>query len=206
MSKPDLGVRCSTGNPEERNQALALLGDSQSKLVVDLISLITLHRLGTSDAVIRAFGKLSIAQSTIDEFQQIINDREGMWSKREGVGVGKQEDQYVKAVMNPEEVRQSIEYLEDVLKWTRENCEVHPCTAALEINQLRKQELDEMLQPFFIDTLLIASQPGYLLLSDDERLRSYAKINLNHDAGTNFHIDGVWTQVVLEHCVNRKSP
>ena len=53
-----------------------------------------------------------------------------------------------------------------------------------------------------MDTLLIASEPGYLLLSDDERLRSYAKIHLNHDAGTNFHIDGVWTQIVLEHCVN----
>ena len=71
------------------------------------------------------------------------------------------------------------------------------------MNQLRKRELDDIFQPFFIDTILIASQPGYLLLSDDERLRSYAKTNLNIDAGTNFHIDGVWTQVVLEHCVNR---
>ena len=203
MSKPDLGVRCSIGNPEEKTQALALLGDLQPKLVVDLISLITIHRLGASDAIIRAFGELSIAQSTIDELQQIINDKEGMWSKREGMGVGKQEDQYVKAVINPEEVRQSIKYLEDILKWIRENCEVHPCTAALQMNQLRKQALDDLLQPPFIDTLLIASQPRHLLLSDDERLRSYAKINLNHDAGTNFHIDGVWTQVVLEHCVSK---
>lgn len=203
MSKPDLGVRCSMGTPEERSHALALLGDPQPKLVVDIISLITLHRLGASDAVIRAFGKLSVGQSTIDELQQIINDREGMWSEREGMGVGKQEDQYVKAAINPEEVRQSIEYLEDILKWIKENCEVHPCTAALEINQLRKQELDEMFQPFFIDALLIASQPGYLLLSDDEPLRSYAKTHFNRDAGTNFHIDGVWTQIVLEHCVNK---
>ena len=203
MSNPDLGVRCSIGNPEERSQALALLGDSQSKLVVDLISLITIHRLEAADAVIKAFGKLGIARSTVDALLYIINERKGMWSKREGMTVGKQGDRYVRVVIPPEEVRQSIEYLENILKWIRENCEVHPCTAALEINQLRKQELDEIFQPFFIDTLLIASQPGYLLLSDDEPLRSYARINFNHDAGTNFYIDGVWTQVVLEHCVNR---
>ena len=42
-----------------------------------------------------------------------------------------------------------------------------------------------------------------MLLSDDERLRSYAATNLNTDAGTDFHIEGVWTQVVLEQCVEK---
>ena len=46
MSKPDLGVRCSTGPPEEWRQALATLEDGQSKLVVDLIALITIHEIG----------------------------------------------------------------------------------------------------------------------------------------------------------------
>ena len=203
MSKPDLGVRCSVGNPEEKSQALALLGDPQPKLVVDLISLMTIHSIGAADAVIKAFGKLGVAQSTIDALQQITNEREGMWSKRKSMSVGKEGDQYVRTIITPEEVRQNVEYLKNVIKWIQESCEVHPCTPALQMNQLRKQELDNMFQPFFIDTLLIASQPGYLLLSDDERLRSYAKINLNHDAGTNFHIDGVWTHVVLEHCVSK---
>ena len=73
------------------------------------------------------------------------------------------------------------------------------------MNQLRKRELDGMLQPLFMDTLLIASQQGHLLLSDDERLRTYAETNFNSDAGTNFHIDGVWTQVALEHCLNQNA-
>ena len=50
---------------------------------------------------------------------------------------------------------------------------------------------------------IIASQPGYLLLSDDEQLRLYAKTGFNSDTGIDFDIDGVWTQVVLEHCVNK---
>ena len=75
MSKPDLGIRCSVGNPEERNQALVLLNDSQPKLVVDIISLMTIYGIGAANTIIKAFGKLRVAQSTIDELQRIINDK-----------------------------------------------------------------------------------------------------------------------------------
>ena len=187
MNNPDLGIRCCVGNREERIQALTSLENSQLKLVVDLISLITLHCLDAADVVVKAFGKLRIAQSTIDELQRIINEREGMWSEREGITVGKQGDQYVKQIINPEDAKHGIKYLKGIIEWIKENCEVEPCTPALEMNQLDKRELNDMLQPFFIDTLLIANQPDYLLLSDDAHLR----------------FDGVWTQIVLEHCVNK---
>ena len=203
MSKPDLGVRCSTGDPDERRQALGLLGRCQIKLVVDLISLMTIHSTGAADAVIKAFGKLGIAQLTIDGLQDIINEREAISLKREGMSVGKQGDQYVKIPINPEDVRRDVEYLKNIIKWIEENCEVLTCDAMLQMNQLRKQEFDDLFQRFFVDSLLIASQPGHLLLSDDESLRSYAKTNFGIESGISCHIDGVWTQVVLEHCVNR---
>ena len=201
-SKPDLGIRCCTGNLEEKTQAFALLEASQSKLVVDPISLVTLHCLEVADTVVKAFGKLGVAQSMIDGFQRIIHEKK-MDSDRERMIVGKQGDRYVKHIITAEEVRREIEYLEDLIKWIRENCEVLSCTAALQMNLLRKRELDSIFQPCFIDSLLIASQPGSLLLSDDERLRLYAKTSFNSDTGTDFHIDGIWTQVVLEHCVNK---
>ena len=200
---PALGVRCSTGDFEERRQALALLGNSQPKLVVDIISLMTLHCLEVTDTVVKAFGKLGIAQSTIDLLLSIINEQKGMWSEREAISPWKEGGQYINYVIKPEDVRRNIERLEDLVKWIRDNCEVHSCTAALQMNLLRKRELDGLFQPFFIDTLLIASQPECLLFSDDEGLRFYAKTGFNSDAGTNFRIDGVWTQVVLEHCVNK---
>ena len=203
MSRPDLGIRCSVGDFQEKRQALALFESSQPKLIVDIISLMTLYCLEATDTVVKAFGKLGIAQSTIDVLQRTIFEREGTWSERESMSIERQGNQYVRINIDPEDVRQNIERLEDLVKWIRENCEVHPCTAALQMNLLRKRELDDLFQPFFIDTLLIASQPGCLLLSDDERLRFYAKTGFNSDAGTNFHIDGVWTQVVLEHCVNK---
>ena len=126
-----------------------------------------------------------------------------MESDRERVIVGKQGNSYVKHIITPEEVQREIEHLKDLIKWIRENCEVYPVTAALQINQLCKRKLDDVFQLSVIDTLLIASQPDHLLLSDDKRLRQYAKTNFSNDTGTDFDIKGVWTQVVLEHCVNK---
>ncbi len=203
MGNPELGIRCSIGDIEERSSILNRLHDSNPKLVVDIISLITLHSLDAADIVVSAFGKLCIAQSTIDELQSIISEREGMWSKREGMIVGKQGNRYVKQIINPDEMKQGIEYLKDIIHWIRQNCDVGQATAGSEMNQLRRRELNDMLQQHFLDTVLLASQPGHLLFSDDGRLRHYAKTSLNSDAGTNFQIDGVWTQVLLEHCVNQ---
>ena len=203
MGNPELGIRCNIGDIEERNNALNLLNHSKPKLVVDIISLITLHSLDAADIVVSAFGKLCIAQSTIDELQRIIREREGMWSKREGMIVGKEGNRYVKQIINPKEMKQGIEYLKNIIHWIRENCEVGQATVGLEMNQLRRRELNDMLQQHFLDTALLASQPGHLLFSDDGRLRHYAKTSLNSDAGTNFQIEGVWTQVLLEHCVKQ---
>ncbi len=203
MGNPELGIRCSFGDLDERNKAHKLLNHSQPKLVVDIISLITLHSLDAADIVVSAFGKLCIAQSTIDELQSIISEREGMWSKREGMIVGKKGKQYIKQIIKPEETKQGIEYLKNIIHWIRNNCEVGQATAGSEMNQLRRRELNDMLQQHFLDTVLLASQPGHLLFSDDGRLRHYAKTTLNSDAGTNFQIDGVWTQVLLEHCVKQ---
>ena len=203
MGNPDLGIRCSIGDIEERSNVLNLLNHSNPKLAVDIVSLMTLHCLDAADIVVNTFGKLYITQSTIDELQSIISEREGMWSKREGTIVGKKGKRYIKQIINPEETKQGIEYLKNIIHWIRNNCEVGQDTVMSQINQLRRRELNDMHQPHFLDTVLLASQPGYLLYSDDGRLRHYAKTSLNSDAGTNFQIDGVWTQVLLEHCVKK---
>ncbi len=203
MGNRDLGIRCSIGDFDERKRVLNLLNQSNPKLALDIISLMTLHCLDAADIVVNTFGKLYIAQSTIDELQSIISEREGMWSKREGMIVGKKGKQYIKQIIKPEETKQGIEYLKNIIHWIRNNCEVGQATAGSEMNQLRRRELNDMLQPHFLDTVLLASQPGHLLFSDDGRLRHYAKTSLNSDAGTNFQIDGVWTQVLLEHCVKQ---
>ena len=203
MGNADLGIRCRIGTLEERSSILDLLNQSNPKLVLDIISLMTLHCLDAADVIVNTYGKLCIAQSTIDELQNVIIERESMWSNREGMIVAKKGNRYVKQIISPEETKQGIEYLKKIVQWIRENCEVGEATVGSEMNQLRRRKLNDMLQPHFLDTVLLASQPEHLLFSDDGRLRHYAKTGLNSDAGTNFQIDGVWTQVLLEHCVNQ---
>lgn len=203
MGKPELGIRCSIGDLDERDSALALLDQSNPKLAVDIISFMTLHCLDAADIIVNTYGKLCITQSTIDEIQSVISERERMWSKREGMIVGKEGNRYVKQIIDPEETKQGIEYLKNIVQWIRKNCEVGEATVGSEMNQLRRRDLNDLLQPHFLDTALLTSQPGYLLYSDDGRLRHYAKTSLNSDAGTNFQIEGVWTQVLLEHCVKQ---
>ena len=96
-----MGIRCCIRSPEERIQAYALFENSQPKLVVDIISLITLHCLEATDPILKAFGKLRIAQSTIDTLLQIIYEREAMWSEQEGMTVGKEGDRYVRYYDQP---------------------------------------------------------------------------------------------------------
>jgi len=53
------------------------------------------------------------------------------------------------------------------------------------------------ISPAFIDTVLIAGEPGRILCSDDQWLRWYARV----DSG----VQGVWTQVVLNYCLLQHS-
>ena len=102
INKPDLGIRCCTGSAEERTQALAFLNDPKPKLVADLISLTTLYCLGAADTVDKVFGKLCIAQSTIDELLQIIHEKEGM-------SIEKQDKRYVRHTINPKDIGRNVE-------------------------------------------------------------------------------------------------
>ena len=145
MGNPELGIRCSIGDIEERSSVLNLLNHSKPKLVVDIISLITLHSLDAADTVVSAFGKLCIAQSTIDELQSIISEREGMWSKREGMIVEKKGNQYVKQIIKPEETKQGIEYLiRHCYTGLGRTVKLVKTLLGSQINQLRRRELNDM--------------------------------------------------------------
>ena len=192
VSDPDLGLKCCHGNIEERNIAISLL-NNKSKLIVDITSLMTLHSIKTADVVIRAYGKLGISQSTIDLIKDTIDERKGFESNG-FMTIGKEGDKFVKRQISAEDIRRNIQHLEAILCWIDNNCEIIPCKAALNIKKGRIQEFNEMFGKSFIDTILISSESGNLLYSDDERLRSFSK--------SEFKVCGVWSQILFMHCLN----
>jgi len=191
MNKPDVGIKCCLGTVEERNRALFLLNEKKPQLIVDFISLMTIHGIGAAEYVTDAYGKLGIAQSTIDHLQEILFERRGIQSRGFMV-IGKEGEKFVREEITVEDIEKSIIYLEGVLQWATDNCETIPCRAALQLNANHKYELDKLFGKPFLDTILIATEKGRILYSEDERLRSFAK--------SEFGVEGIWTQILLMDC------
>lgn len=186
-SSPELGIFCCQGNQEERDSALLLLG-KQPRLIIDIISLLTLHGLGIADEVVKVFGQLGIAQSSIEILQNVVEEHKGM--KSDGTAVlGIKGDRVFLHETTADEIKRNRKYFEGIITWVKNNCETLPCTMALDMQKAERHELEQLVGASFTDTLLIASETGNLLFSDDWALRQIAKAK--------FDLDGVWTQVIL---------
>ena len=161
-------------------------------IVIDPISLVTLHHLGVADDVVRLLGKFGIAQSTIDLFQAKLDIAQGL--QGEGFTIfGVEDGQGIKQEVTSEQIAQERTFFGRIIKWVRENCFVLPCHRKLDINHDERTKLYESIDAVFIDTMLIAGEPGRILYSDDQWLRWYA--------GADSSVPGVWTQVVLRYCL-----
>jgi tetratricopeptide (TPR) repeat protein len=167
-------------------------------LVIDPISLINLYQLNELDVandVVAVLGKFGIAQSTVNLFQRMIEDTQGL-NKEGFLTFGIDNGQYVKQEFTPEQVANIKNYFQKIIDWIQNNCLILPCRRALDIDIDERNELNKYLGQAFTDTVLIAEEPGRLLYSDDQWLRWYANSR---------GIKGVWTQVVLNYCLLQKN-
>ncbi len=188
LSKPDVGIWASLGTQEEKLAALnALRVPQKPKLVVDIISLLTIHELGIQDKLVEVFGRFGISQVTLDLINETVAQRKGMESKGYTT-IGKEGEQFVREEVTPEQIENNAKYLIGIFDWAKRNCDVLPCSAAL-VNAKENKKLKKLLGKSFLETALIASEKGNILFSDDERLRSLAKIE--------YGVEGVWTQMLL---------
>jgi hypothetical protein len=112
------------------------------------------------------------------------------------MSIGKEGERFVRSEVTAEDVRRVIEYFENMLSWIGDNCEVVPVTGALDVPREQRDLLVDMLGAPFLDSVLIATESGNLLYSDDERLRSFAKLE--------FKVEGVWTQIILMLALNEE--
>lgn len=190
----DLGIYCAKGSSDEREQALNQINDV-NKLIVDPISLATMIELSAGNLIINNFGKLGIAQSTIDSLQEVFRKNKGISSKGFMSLVGLGENVSVLEV-SAESIQKKTEKFEGILDWVRNNCEIIPCDAALKLKRSKRDECNGILGQAFMDTILIASQEGNILYSDDALVRAIAK--------DKFNVEGVWTQILLMGCLDKK--
>jgi tetratricopeptide (TPR) repeat protein len=165
-------------------------------LIIDPLSLFTLHSLEIADDVVSNTGKLGIAQSSINLLQGVIEETKG-WEAHGFSTFGAENGRGIMQEISPEAVDAKRSKLDQILSWVRDNCIILPCNKALDISQDKRTELNQLFSLALVDTMLIASEPGRILYSDDQWLRWYARVE--------FGVQGVWTQVVLNYCLLEKS-
>ncbi|MFH0773693.1 MAG: hypothetical protein V1922_05275 [bacterium] len=184
----DQEFKCAIGDVTLRRSVQeALIG--KQKIVIDILSLMTIHGLEVADLIVKYLGKFLISQSTIDVLTDLISNRKGLFSKG-FMTLGKQNGHYVKEKITAEQLNKNTEYLKKITKWIENNCVITPCTEILTLDTDHREKLYRLFGDSFIDSIFIAKQEHALFYSDDERLRMFG-------AGT-YQVSGIWSQALLE--------
>jgi len=193
VAEERLGINYARGDLQERITAVAELKDD-TQLVADPIALLTIHSLDIKDLLVKAYGKLGVAQSTLDLINQQISQLEPIKDKGY-LTLGMQEKQLTRWKVKPERIKKNIKYLTDLSQWIKENCEILPITEMEDITREQKEDLEKLFGIPSIDTVLIARTKGKLLFSDDQPLREVSK--------NEYGVKGIWTQALLMNALGK---
>ncbi len=188
IGKPDRLLISTTGNENERNYALRIIQDKNKTLVLDLISLLTMHELGILEKVKHCYESLATSWSTIQTIKEYII--EARWTLENGfITISKEGEQYIRYEIRPEQIQKEIKSLESLCEWIRKNCSLMPMYGYFEIDKGIREEFRIAIGKCFFDCMVLAKEPNHILCSDDQRLREIA-----------FHTyktPGVWIQILL---------
>lgn len=180
-------IKCCNGDATERARARQAVSAVGNGIVIDPFSLFTLHHLQLLDVPLKiSGGDIGITQSTLDLLTELVEQRKTMGPH---LSLSEDNGQFYRHEVHVEGVQATIEYLEELLHWCRQNCQIIPAAGKPDINEEGKLLFFE-LHPAFLDTLLAASGTGRLLISEDLRYRQIAALF--------FDVEGVWIQPLLQ--------
>jgi len=151
-------------------QAAESLGEPDVELVLDVSACFVLDAVGALRGGPLARRKLSVAQSTIDEFRAELS----RWNDYPSEGfpsIAHEAGQLVRVATTGETVQAARAHFESLLTWLRGNVLIRPITSSTYARQAAHREVGHQLGHSFWDSMLVASEPGRLLVSDDAVLR-----------------------------------
>lgn len=135
-----------------------------------------------------------MAQSTIDQLTDLIARRKGIGA-RGYMTLGKEGEAYVREEITAEQIQKNTAYLQAIFDWIQHNCEVIACEEALTLASSQRQKLYDLFGADAIESVLLAKQEKRVFVSEDERLRNFAK--------NSYGVDGAWTQALLEQLLSK---
>lgn len=168
----EFGIFSVGSNHSEINNSLILL-EKGDGIVIDLISLLCLASIKRLELLEQISNKKFVARSTIETIDELIREFKGISS--EGyLSIGKIGGEYTRHHVSKEQIEDNKIHYENLLRWIDAHCEILPCNEALSMNASKKEQYDKTLGKNFIDSILIAKEHDYLLLAEEESIRSIA--------------------------------
>jgi tetratricopeptide (TPR) repeat protein len=187
------GLKSANGTIDERRESLIEIR-KKPKLIIDPISIMTIHGIGLADEIVGYFGKPGVAFSTIELMRTSILEKVGIEAQGY-MNVSKEGDKFIKEEITEEQIQKNKEYLESIVKWIGEKCDILPLSVDIPIEIEKKNQNEKLLGKESSDTILIAKESGRILYSDDERLRSFAK--------NSYDTPGVYTQLLMMEMLDK---
>jgi 4-diphosphocytidyl-2C-methyl-D-erythritol 2-phosphate synthase len=174
------------GSAQERAAAIEAL-NSDRRVLIDPVTLLSLHVLGHADLLCKLQSPPCITQSALDLFdQQIAMSR----THADGyIQVIEEAGQKYRIDITAEDVAAEIREWQRVRTWAEQNCEVVTAIPQSDLSPNVAEALQERLGQAHYDALLAVQGGRYVLFCDDHWLRRVA--------AHSFAASGVWTQAFL---------
>lgn len=192
MSQIDGRLIASSGNIAEAEIEIRFLSQAD-KAVLDFTALLTLAHVQLIDRLPNRFSRILIAQSTLDQINQILAT--DFFGPRPSMVVWKEKDQYLRQDVTAESFENGRRFLQQILGFLESKAEIAPANLALNLSRAELNGFEDTLGRYSIDTILIAKELDAPLYADDLMLRMLAR--------NDWQVEGFWTQTLLADMQHR---
>jgi hypothetical protein len=171
---------------QEALQQYSELANAETPLTLETTGIWALHRLGLLAELPRLGRELYVAQSVLDDLEQLLAKRQlDLRRPGEHMTMVLQNGELRRITTTEEALRESMEHLETVLAWIRANCVVGGVTPGPERH---RRTLLEGLSRGAYDSVLRAHDTESALVSEDMRLRSFAEAEFKRPGLASIHL------------------
>ena len=132
-STQDIGIYSSSGSQQEydygREQLLRAEG-----FVIDATSIIIMELLKVRDLLNEKYGLFSVAQSTIDEFNNALAVR-SIGGVQASFSIFRRDGELYKEEMSAEDKKRQLDSLKELIDWLQKKSTIRPVNLALRMNK-----------------------------------------------------------------------
>jgi transcription elongation GreA/GreB family factor len=188
-NSPDVLIRCCDGSALERATAQKIL-DDRSRIVLDMTAISSLILLDRLDLLETISFTVIVASGTVAVLEEMLRDEQSNQEHLVGfLGDADGRPQFTE--ITEQEKQRRVKELRQLLETIKNRCEVRYCGQLAYLAPEKRMELIELFGQHGGESIVLASESGSALWTDDLTVAAYAR-----------ELSGVpriWTHLVLQY-------